>query len=122
MTPRPSIPMRDKELISTTDVFEQASSLLKLAGFELRNVSMRTEACYFALPCRTELLRVALHKRKRPFPGLTSVVAKLTLTGRGCEPAGFIWMRQDKIETLVANAIGRYMLRCGVLAQKASAE
>ncbi len=93
------------------EVVEKCVALLKSAGFELRNASMRSEACYYALPGRETLLRVAVHSRDKPHAGLTKVVSKITINGRHCDPSEHITMNPEKIHGIVAAAIGRYMLR-----------
>lgn len=102
-----------KHSLPIVDVIEQIASLLKLAGFELRNASMKTESCYYALPGRRELIRVSAHPKKKSTLGLLNIVTKLTVHGRHCDHAGEIWINLDKIPGLAAGAIGRYMIACG---------
>lgn len=102
-----------KEILPTHEVIERCVALLKSAGFELRSASMRSEACYYGLPGRDELIRVAIHSKKKPHPGLIKVVTKITINGRHCDPTGEITINPEKIHGIVAGAIGRYMLACG---------
>lgn len=100
-----------KQILPTHEVIEQCAVLLKSAGFELRNASMRSEACYYGLPGREMLLRIAVHGREKPHMGLTKVVSKITISGRHCDPLEHITINPEKIHGIVASAIGRYMLK-----------
>lgn len=101
-----------KPLISTLEACDVAATLLKRAGFELRNPSRTTEACYYALPGRDKLLRVAAHSTRRSPAGFANrVVARLTFAGTHVAPGDFMRLHPDKLEQMVEAAIGRYMLR-----------
>jgi len=102
-----------KPATSIADVVQAAADLLKLTGFEFRNASMKTESCYYALPGRRELLRLSAHSKKKETGAFTNVVTKLTFNGNHQDRPGQMRISPDKIDTMVAGAIGRYMLACG---------
>lgn len=103
--PRPD---HDVHLLCT-----QASIDLKRAGFVLVNVSMRSEACYFRLPGRHGLLRVACHSQRHPPIGLGPVVATLTFRPdwRTGSAGGTLRINKEKIADMTALAAGQYLLR-----------
>lgn len=98
---------------NTLALCDRAAAMLRDAGFELRYVSMKTEACYYGLPGRTSLLRVATHgyggggNKRGP---TTPVAAKLTFNGCQGDQPGHMRLAEQKFETMVASAIGCYML------------
>ncbi len=84
---------------------DQAALMLKRAGFVLESVSMKSEACYYRLPDRNELLRIAAHKYGGPRQTKnTDVVSKLTIS-KEMAP------NDEKLERMVATAMGYYFLR-----------
>jgi hypothetical protein len=89
----------------TLALADRMAALLKSAGFALRYVSMKSEACYYAWPGRNEVIRIATHRfgknhgRPRDINGQI-VVAKITLCGTHLMKPGQI----------VAAAIGQYFL------------
>ena len=86
-----------------------AAEMLKKAGFELRHTSRRSEACYYALPGRDDLIRVAAHKWGG-VSGLSRVSAKITFSQGDSRP-GHMKMHPDKVRNMVAQAIGFYMMK-----------
>lgn len=103
-----------KPVVPTLEVCAQAGALLLRAGFEVRHVSMKSEAVYYGLDQRPELLRVATHSSRAKTWGLPgTVVSKLTFNGTGISPPGTMRLHPDKLENVVARAIGIYMLRSG---------
>lgn len=101
-----------KEAHSTLALCDRAAALLRSVGFELRNCSMKSEACYYALPGCKALLRVATHRFRGPRSiKKTDVVAKLTFNdgGPGVIP-GHMRLAETKFRQLVEGAIGRYMI------------
>ena len=82
-----------------------AADLLKRIGFELRWTSMKSEACYYALPGHVEVLRVAGHRYGGQEWGLMPVITCLTITASKEWP-------ETKIYEMTARAIGYYQLRC----------
>lgn len=85
--------------------------LLKSAGFELRFVSRKTEACYFAWPGRNEVLRVAAHKSGGDDYGLNKIVSKITF-GQDAPKSrpGTLRISEGAFLDLVRRRIGEYML------------
>lgn len=100
-----------KPVISTFEACARAADLVKSAGFELRHVSRRSEACYYGLPGRRALLRIAAHSKNDDWVGLTNVVARVTFNGTCLNALGEMRLLPEKLENMVATAIGRYMLR-----------
>jgi hypothetical protein len=82
-----------------------AADLLKRVGFEHRYTSMQSEACYYGLPGRREVVRIAGHRYGGAEYGLAPVVTCLTIT------ASKEWS-EVQICNLTASAIGSYLLRC----------
>jgi hypothetical protein len=96
------------------DVFmlcAQAGERLKAAGFEVVTVSMKTEAVYFRLPGRHGVLRVSAHQAKKGFIGLDYIAARLTFHGNRFDGHTTLHCSPEKIDTMIALAIGQYVLR-----------
>jgi hypothetical protein len=92
-----------------------AAELLKVAGFEFREVSMRSVSCYYALPGRVALLRVSEHSATKPNHHLRRfVVAKLTFGGGG-HARGYAKVSDEKLLRMTAEAVGLYMVRSAQL-------
>lgn len=93
----------------------RAAIALKRAGFVLVNVSMRSEACYYRIPGRHGLLRVASHGMRHPPSGLGDVVATPTFRPNGPAPGsesrGTLRIAEEKIDHMIALAAGQYLLR-----------
>lgn len=101
---------RPSALHDPLELCAQAGALLKASGFEVRVVSRRSEAVYYALPGSTTLLRVAAHRRDpQSEPTRGSVVATLTLSADTA--GGRLRMSENKFREMVARAIGFYWLR-----------
>jgi hypothetical protein len=99
----------------TLALADRMAALLKSAGFALRYVSMKSEACYYAWPGRNEVIRIATHRfgknhgRPRDINGQI-VVAKITLCGTHLMKPGQMNMAESKVRMIVAAAIGQYFL------------
>lgn len=103
-----------KPVVSTLDLCDRAAKELRRIGFELRNASMKSEACYYALPGRKSLLRIAAHSKQKDQIGMTNVVSKLTFCGGagGIDMhSGNMRLHPDKFEQMIALSIGRYLLK-----------
>ena len=104
-----------KSYYNIYDACDEACEMLKAAGFELREQSRITEARYLGFPGRPHLLRVATHKQKHPPIGLSTVAAKITFaTGGVIDHPNMVKLNQEKLEGIVATAIGYYMLKSSV--------
>ncbi len=90
---------------------ERASKMLKAAGFEVVDVSRRSEAVYFHLPGRHGVLRVSAHKTRCSVIGLDSVVSKLTFCGNHHSGADILVCSDEKIESMVWAAVGHYIMK-----------
>lgn len=98
---------------TAAEMADRAAEMLKTAGFELRYVSMKSEACYYSWPGRDEVIRIATHRQNGP-PRIVNnykMVAKLTFSGTNLIRRGDTAVREDKLRTMVAVAIGTYFLR-----------
>ena len=86
---------------------DAAAEHLRRAGFRLVHASMRSEACYYGLPGRDGLLRVAAHRFSGGERQRTAdpVHACLTFQANGLPQS------EEKLETMVALAVGRFVLR-----------
>lgn len=84
---------------------EAAAGLLRRLGFEHRYSSMKSEACYYGQPGRTEVIRIASHgrKHKRRNGGCAGRVAA-TITF-GANQGAFSW---PEIFRRTCEAVGRY--------------
>lgn len=103
-----------KPIVSTLALCDSAAKELRRAGFELRNASTKSEACYYGLPGREALLRIAAHSKQKGKLGMNKVVSTLTFCGGAggvTVASGEMKLHPDKFEQMVAQAIGRYMLR-----------
>lgn len=85
--------------------YHLAIDLLKTAGFQLSNVSLRSETCYYWHPGRDKdhLLRVSTHASKKSPMGLSKVCAKVAFSPKAIHTE--FGVRQH-----VTFAIGRYFL------------
>ena len=97
---------------------DEAAALLRQAGFEHRYTSRRSEAVYFGLPGRKALLRVARHggnSGRQPIAGRTDepVVARVTFRGSYVDGPDEMRISAEKVEQMIAQAIGQYMLKSG---------
>lgn len=89
-----------------------AAGLLKRAGFDLHYTSMKSEACYYRLPDRAELVRIAAHRHDRGTAGLGKIVARVTFPDElGGTRSGSPDYSEAHVQNMTASAIGWYMLR-----------
>lgn len=89
-----------------------AGELLKGAGFELRRVTPGSESCYYGWPGRIEEIRVSAHRKGKPNGVTDLVVANITISSEMTMISGGIMsMPKQRLDGLVAGAIGRYFLR-----------
>ncbi len=95
----------------TLDLCERATTMLRAAGFVLSCVSQKTEACYYRWPDRHHLIRIAAHRYRGPVAGLGQVVSKITFNGTHHDPPGLMKISDEKVGTIVEQAIGQYFLR-----------
>jgi len=103
---------RPKRQRPTLELCKDAADLLKAIGFELANVSMDSEACYYRWPGRTELLRIAAHGSKGAPIGIGwPVVSLLTFRGTHKDKPDHMALADEKFDQMVAQAIGWYFLR-----------
>ena len=107
-------------LMTDLEACTYAGDLLKLVGFELRYVSMKSEACYYGWPGRHGLIRVAAHrhwKQDSPTAHLGPVIAKITLrTGylKALETFHSRAYLMTAIRQKIAQTIGRYLIETAV--------
>lgn len=99
-----------KPVVSTLDMVHEAARLMKMAGFILHCPSRKTEACYYKLPGRTSLIRVAAHAKTKSLIS-RDVVASLTFVGTHLMDTGHMRLRRDQFEKMVHLAVGRYMIK-----------
>jgi hypothetical protein len=98
----------------TLELCTRAGTMLKAAGFELRFVSSQSEACYFAWPGKSALIRVASHSQRGKSPlGLVGNVIdrSLTFTPEKFAKPGHMRLSDEAFVTKVALAIGCYLIR-----------
>lgn len=103
---------KSKGVMPVFEAHGRAIEALKSIGFQLRAVSQKSEACYFALPGRSAVLRVATHRYKKSAIGLGPVVATLTFTDRGQRMPGHIRLSEVAFENRLYLAVGQYLFRC----------
>lgn len=87
-----------------------ANNMLRHAGFEVASVSLKSEATYWRWPGRRGVIRVSSHKFKGTLAGLDRVLARITFRG-GKERRHMVCISQQRVEGMVATAIGSYMLK-----------
>ena len=89
--------------------------MLKKVGFVHHQTSMKTEASYYRWPDRPQLIRVATHggrQSRNAFPmARENVIAKITFRGTHVDPPGMMNISDEKVERVVALAIGQYFLK-----------
>ncbi len=95
----------------TLDLCNRAAEMLKRVGFVHYQTSMKTPAAYYRWPDRQALIRVAEHNRKTSGSNRNNIVAKITFRGTHVDPAGMMNISDEKVENVVALAIGRYFLK-----------
>jgi hypothetical protein len=88
-----------------------AADLLKQAGFEHRYTSMKSEACYYGLPGREEVIRIAAHAHGHGDRALMPIIVRLTFAAPSAESLS-VHKSWDQVDNRVANALGYYVLRC----------
>lgn len=105
------------------DACDRSAELLRSAGFERRYVSMQAESCYYGLPGYEETIRVSAHRKSKPRPGMKDTcVAKITISHMmTMYQGGTQALPDEKLYRMVAEAIGRYVLRVGGLRTLGSA-
>ena len=96
--------------ISTLELCDRASQLLKKVGFILDYTSMKTEACYYRYPEKWGLIRVAAHKVRAQPVGLGPIVAKITFNVNIHDTPGMMRIADEKFQNTVAVVIGRYFI------------
>ena len=91
-----------------------AGEMLRAAGFERRHTSMKSEATYYGLPDRDEVIRVAAHRSRRHERTEAPCVATITFNAKNFqnEVTGIVLISRAFVIRTVAAAIGNYMLRC----------
>lgn len=92
------------------ELCDHAFLRLKEAGFERVAVSMKSATVYFSYPGRHGNLRVSTHSTRHSPIGQRNVVAKLTFRGNSFDQPDTMRCSWEKIETMIAIAIGQYML------------
>lgn len=99
----------------TLELCARAGELLKRVGFVHYQTSMKTESTYYRWPDRVYLIRVASHggrQSRSMWPGARKhVIAKITFRGTHLDPKGMMNISDEKVENIVAMAIGRYFLK-----------
>ena len=99
-----------KKIYDTFELMNEAVEILKRIGFEVANVSMKSEAIYLRWPGKDALVRIAVHSSKKTPLGLGYVASKIAFVGRHCDPPGKMSFTLEKLEKVLAPAIGRYFL------------
>lgn len=98
-----------KPLMTTQQACDLAGEMLARAGFERRDLPSRHGARYYALTGCIDLVRVSDGKR-----GVAeNTLAKITFASDRPSEPGVTRISTDKIEQMVCQAIGRYMLKLG---------
>jgi hypothetical protein len=98
------------------DACRAAGALLLRAGFECRHRSLKSEACYYAWPGRTGLLRVAAHASRTDAIDGAPIIARLTFTyaSPGSRQRQVLDLTPDQLEAATAAAIGRFMIASAI--------
>jgi hypothetical protein len=87
-----------------TAMLAEAAARLKAAGFQVVNVSMRSEAVYYALPGYRGLLRLAAHRSNPLRQDLRTdrpTVARVTLSP---------FVKPQGLDGILWQQVGRYVL------------
>jgi len=98
-----------KPSYSTLDLCARAAEMVKQAGFIHHKTSMKTEACYYRWPDRSDLLRIATHSKGGNLM-LGKIVSRITFNGCCYDQPGMMKIADQKVESTVAAAIGRYFM------------
>lgn len=80
-----------------------AAAYLKQIGFEHRYTSRKSEACYYGMPGKESVLRVAAHRYGGQEWGMMPVIECLTFTARQ--------YAEIQVAERTAAAVGHYFLR-----------
>ena len=103
-------PKNEKEMNEIPASFRacnKAAAMLKAVGFRLVYVSMRSEACYYALPDHPGVIRVAAHRygRTEGRGSMWKVLGKIGFSGT--EPEN---ISTERIRNHVRYAVGQYFM------------
>lgn len=103
--------------MDSADACRHAGEIAQRAGFQLRHRSLKSEACYFGLPGRRGLLRIAAHAGKGEIIDGQPIIAKLTFVYASPREAQrqSLLVTMDQLEAQTASAIGRYMIASGLI-------
>lgn len=104
------------ETVGPYEAAERSVQLLLSIGFELRYVSLKSEARYYGLPGNPNQIRVACHKSDNHVPGFLAAhgfgktLARITFPENkgNRRPAEF---PAPHVENATATAVGLYLLR-----------
>lgn len=105
---------KNKPEQDTLALCQRAATLLTGCGFELRNVSMKSESCYYGWAGKKELIRISAHggKNKKRRDLRSNVVSRITFNGTNLSDVGVMRLSDEKFIQIVEAAIGRYVLAC----------
>jgi hypothetical protein len=103
--------------MDSAEACRRAGEIVLGAGFTLRHSSLKSEACYYGLPGRRGLLRIAAHAGRGEIIDGQPIIAKLTFTYASPRDAQrqSLLLTKDQLEAQTASAIGRFMIASGFL-------
>ena len=113
---QPSAPIdRDegKRPMTPHEAMARAAEFVKRAGFVFIVASMKSDACYYGLPGRRGLLRIADHGKasRNPWSEYGPTIGSVTFPRGAANKRGFMMLNDTVIENQVAYNIGLYMIR-----------
>lgn len=100
----------DTGRIPALDACSLAASFVKRAGMVHVWSSMKSEACYYLMPGRFGVLRIATHTKGGRNPDLRNGPTLVSVTFPEVNLRGF---STENVENQAANAIGLYLIRAG---------
>lgn len=93
------------------EVMNYLSGRLKDAGFEVKRVSLKSEATYFGLPGCPEQLRIANHSGGKMTGGsINPTVARITVPPNIKGHADRVLVSTAQLNDLLYRGVGRYFL------------
>jgi len=94
--------------VSVLTACSMAAEYVKRAGLSLRYRSAKSEACYYIMPGRFGLLRIATHSKGGKNPDMKDGPAIVSVTFPEANLRGFT---REHVENHAANGIGLYLIR-----------
>lgn len=99
------------KVIPMAEVMNYLSDKLKGAGFEIKRISLKSEATYFGLPGCPEQLRIANHSGGKMSGGSTTpTVARITIPPNIRGHSDRVMVSTAQLNDALYRGVGRYFM------------